>query len=135
MNELQKLMDDIREWSDATFGEGQRTIPILRHLIKEVPEAIEACDRDAETAIYEFADCMMLLLDAVNHHGISAEDLMLSVRTKLERNKNRKWGEPDENGVIEHTAEAYHLNCEVCGEPFWSNEAFPKPHICAKCYF
>lgn len=105
MKDLQKLMDDIREWSDATFGEGQRTIPILHHLIKEVPEAIQACDRDAETAIYEFADCMMLLLDAANHHGISAEDLLISVRAKLEINKHRKWGKPDKNGVIEHIKE------------------------------
>jgi hypothetical protein len=29
--------------------------------------------------------------------------LLLAVKEKLEINKNRKWGKPDANGVIEHT--------------------------------
>jgi hypothetical protein len=27
----------------------------------------------------------------------------------------------------------YHLNCEKCGDLFWSNEAFPKSQYCYKC--
>ena len=105
MEELQKLMDDIREWSDATFGEGQRTIPILYHLIKEVPEAIEACKKFPEknsVGYWEFADCFMLILDAANHYGMDADHLIGFVKAKLEINKTRKWGNPDENGVVEH---------------------------------
>jgi len=29
----------------------------------------------------------------------------------------------------------YTLNCDTCGKPFQSNEAFPKPQICPTCYF
>ena len=34
----------------------------------------------------------------------------------------------------EGRGQKYHLNCDRCGEPFWSNEAFPEPHICPTCY-
>ncbi len=27
----------------------------------------------------------------------------------------------------------YHLNCDKCGDLFWSNEAFPKTQLCQKC--
>jgi NTP pyrophosphatase (non-canonical NTP hydrolase) len=119
MKKLQKLMDDIREWSDGTFGEAQRTIPILHHLKKEVPEAIEAVRqkekvehdasvgvgefyRKSNKAALEFADCFMLILDAASHFGLSASDLLQVTKIKLEINKDRKWGKPDENGVVEH---------------------------------
>ena len=31
------------------------------------------------------------------------------------------------------TGQQYHLNCEKCGDIFWSVEAFPKPQLCDKC--
>jgi NTP pyrophosphatase (non-canonical NTP hydrolase) len=106
MEELQKLMDEIREWSDATFGERQRTIPILHHLIKEVPEAIEACKNPKnDNGVYELADCFMLLLDACNHYDVDAAMLITYTYNKLSVNRKRKWGMPDENGVIEHIQE------------------------------
>lgn len=118
MKELQKLMDEITEWSDATFGEGQRNPAILHHLKKEVPELIEAIEKFQKGNTIktpysksikllkdvweEYADCMMLLLDSANHFGLSADRLLHQVKKKLEINKKRKWGKPDCNGVIEH---------------------------------
>ena len=29
--------------------------------------------------------------------------------------------------------QAYHLNCDTCGKPYWSINAFPKPQWCEKC--
>ena len=107
MKDLQKLMDDIREWSDATFGKN-RVTPQLHHLIKEIPEAIEAVKEVENTTlrgIFEFADCFMLLLDAANHYGMTADDLIRFTKFKLDVNKQRKWGNPDENGVVEHIPE------------------------------
>jgi NTP pyrophosphatase (non-canonical NTP hydrolase) len=102
--ELQILMNEIRTWSDATFGDSRRTISILYHLIKEVPELIESIEKEETviTTLFEFADCFMLLLDAASHHGYKADDILLAMSDKLEINKKRKWGNPDENGVIEH---------------------------------
>lgn len=106
MTELQKLMDDISEWSDATFGEGQRNPAIVYHLKKEVDELIDVFENysrnEHRRLWFEYADCIMLLLDSASHAGFSAEDLLSAVKEKLEINKNRKWGKPDTNGVIEH---------------------------------
>jgi len=104
--ELQQLMDDIAKWSDKTFGEGQRNPAIVYHLKKEVEELIEAFNPNTRNAHrklwFEFADCMMLLLDSAHHVGFSAKDLINASREKLNINKDRKWGNPDKNGVVEH---------------------------------
>lgn len=118
MDKLQELMDDISEWSDKTFGEGQRNPAILHHLKKEVPELIAAImyyqERNTIDLPYrkanellkevweEYADCFMLLLDSANNFGLSADRLLHITRQKLEVNKTRKWGKPDCNGVVEH---------------------------------
>lgn len=119
MEQLQTLMNDIREWSDATFGYRKRTTAIVHHLKKEVDELIQAlnktyelgCDesvgvgelrRQIDKTEFEYADCFMLLLDSAHHFGLSAENIVHLTREKLEINKKRKWGKPDENGVVEH---------------------------------
>ena len=109
MKELQKLMDDIAEWSDATF-KGQRNTAIAYYLKKEINELIKAIEKynernneqNSEKVYYEFADCFMLLLDSAKHFGVTANGLRFITRQKLEINKKRKWGKPDKNGVIEH---------------------------------
>jgi len=115
---LQKLMNEISEWSDATFGDKQRNPAIVHHLNKEVSELIEAIEKyqkentiktpykDANKRLKgvwgEYADCMMLLLDSAHHFGLTAESLLYITKQKLEINKKRKWGNSDSNGVIEH---------------------------------
>ncbi len=130
-------MDDIREWSDATFGEKQKSIPILHHLIKEVPEAIAAVSEVPNITLrgrFEFADCFMLIIDAANHYGMTAEDLIRFSNFKLDVNKTRKWGKPDENGVIEHipeTPEMRDCTCIICGKTFRAN---CEAEVCPTCY-
>lgn len=123
MDELQILMDDISEWSNAIFGVGHRNPFIIYHLKKEVNELIEALDksndlgRDNSVGVgeylrqisktkMEYADCFMLLLDSAHHFGLTAENIIDLTREKLEVNKTRKCGKPDENGVVEHILEA-----------------------------
>ena len=50
----------------------------------------------------EYADCLILLLDAYCMAGGSADELIDTAFKKLEINKRRDWGTPDENGVVEH---------------------------------
>ena len=50
----------------------------------------------------EIADCFMLLLDSAHHVGITHNEILQATKEKLEINKKRKWGNPDENGVVEH---------------------------------
>lgn len=118
MEKLQNLVNDIAKWSDATFGDGQRNPAILYHLKKEVPELIEAIEIRAEMIkqqqpqeelgeqtneiMFEYADCFMLLFDSARVEGLNVENLLELISAKLEINKKRKWGKPDENGVVEH---------------------------------
>jgi hypothetical protein len=114
----QKLADDIRQWSDATFG-NQRNPGIAYHLKKEVDELINAIiagtisqDLHNRKILMEYADCMMLLLDSATHSEFTVAEIYSATIEKLEINKNRKWGSPDENGVVEHIE-----HCEECGYP------------------
>lgn len=96
-SEIQILQNQLGEWSDSTFGLLRHPIAPLAHLVKELRELI-----DCPTDRMEYADCMMLLLDAYRMIGGSADDLVQACYEKLEINKQRKWGEPDEHGVVEH---------------------------------
>ena len=114
---LQELMNSITAWSDGQFGEGQRNPAIAYHLLKEVPELIDAIklfqntnsivhvtksEKALKSLFFEYADCLMLLLDSASHMGLTADMLIDYTQQKLEINKSRKWGKPDENGVVEH---------------------------------
>lgn len=120
---IQTLQDDIKQWSDETFGAHRTGKPIAHHLKKEIDEVIDAIEV-LEEKIYthkgdvreeywkgytrvkfELADCFTLLLDVAAHENINVSDLLDASEEKLEINKNRKWGNPDENGVVEHIPE------------------------------
>jgi hypothetical protein len=123
MEVLQKIQDEIKEWSNKTFGVYRIATPLAYHLKKEVEELIDAlkihyqglysnndngCElyrKDREFIELAFADCFILLLDCASRISINAESLLKAIKTKLEINKNRVWGKPDENGVIEHIEE------------------------------
>jgi NTP pyrophosphatase (non-canonical NTP hydrolase) len=101
--DLQKLMNDIQGWSDATFGENQRSLPITHHLQDEVDELLEELEkRDVDGIQTEIVDCFMLLVDCASHEHMTAEELIILSHAKLIVNKRRQWGSPDEHGVIHH---------------------------------
>lgn len=94
---IQRLQDEAGEWTDATFGQNQTADSCIAHLKKEVKELAEnPGDR------LEYADCLLLLIDAYRKAGGSADDLVCAGWQKFEINRSRVWGEPDENGVVEH---------------------------------
>jgi len=106
---LQELMDEIGKWSSEQF-KGQTAVSKLHHLKKEVPELIEAIEINEKTPfkdgrkniLFEFADNLMLLLDAANKQNITADTLISFTVEKLAINKKREWHAPDENGVYLH---------------------------------
>ena len=104
MSKLQQLQDDIVAWSTDTFGDRQTTaIPVCHHLKKEVDELIDGIQ--AGDFKEEFADCFMLLIESAKTCGIETDELISLTYAKLEINKRRKWGKPDEKGVIQHIKE------------------------------
>ncbi len=92
----QQMQDDIGVFTDKTFGDS--TPQSKAHHLAE--EAMEAAADPSD--IIEWADCTILLLDAVRKAGFTTEDLYAAVARKMEINKSRKWGDKDENGVVRH---------------------------------
>ena len=86
---------EVGEWGDKIFP-GGTPHSIVAHLRKEVKKLAESHDPE------EGADCLLLLLHHAHKVGY---DLMIEAFKKFKINQNRKWGEPDENGVIEHIRE------------------------------
>ena len=94
---IQDLQNSIASWSNDTFGKSRPPAAPLNHLLKEVQEAI-----DKPTDIVEYADCLLLLLDAAAKAGFNSQQLILASFIKLDECRSRTWGPPDENGVREH---------------------------------
>jgi hypothetical protein len=97
---IQQLQNEIANWSDTTFGTDRSADIPLCHLAKEIEELI-ASPNDS----FEYADCLILLLDAYRMTGGTADELIETCYQKLEINRKRKWGVPDKNGVVEHIRE------------------------------
>ena len=93
------LCKDQAEWSQKTFGSDQERGPIgpLKHLEKEAREAQEN-PRDYE----EYADCLLLILDAARRAGLDASNLVAAARLKMNKNKARTWPKPVNDEPVEH---------------------------------
>lgn len=104
--EIQNLMIEISTWSSQQFPtlEGTRgIIAKLSHLKEEVTELQVAVDNGDKKEINdEIADCFMLLFDVAHALKITENDIIKFSRVKLGINKDRKWSNPDNNGVIHH---------------------------------
>jgi len=115
MKELQDFVNEVSAWAAQTFpASSHMALPKLHHLRKEVDELIyemehtghameifEAEMQDKKVR-EEFADCVILLLQAVDRYGMSMEDMLNEAKSKFRKAQSRKWGPPDEHGVIEH---------------------------------
>lgn len=96
MDDWQTLQDDIAAWASKQFPH-QTPHSKLEHMRSE----IEELDADP-TDLGEYADCFMLLIDTARLAGYNMSDIFDAVGAKLEINRQRKWSEPDENGVSYH---------------------------------
>lgn len=87
------------EWSQTQFGLDSERGPEgpLAHLAKEVEEM--AAD---PTDLSEYADGLLLLLDASRRAGFTADQLLEAASVKLKVNMEREWGEPNPDGSVEH---------------------------------
>lgn len=94
-----ELAKQAAEFSDKTFGDPKVRGPLgaLHHLREEIEELV-----DNPTDRMEYADCLLLLIDAYRRNGGNVRDLIRAGFEKLEINKKRNWGKADQNGVIRH---------------------------------
>lgn len=93
MNDLQY---DLNKWTAEQF-KGQPLSGKFAHLRKEIAE-LEANPSD----LMEYADCYMLLVDIAGKNNIQLSDIHRAAGEKLVINKNRTWGEPNDDGSVEH---------------------------------
>jgi len=92
MGEMTKFQNEVGTWGDKTFP-ASTPDSIVAHLAREVGELADHHDSE------EASDCLLLLLHHAHREGY---DLLAEARIKFEINKKRQWGEPDENGIVEH---------------------------------
>lgn len=93
-----------REWSDRTFGPGERTAGVIDHIRKELRE-IEADPTD----ISEWIDVVILGLDGAWRSGYQPQQIIDALVAKQAKNEAREW--PDWrtqpfNRAIEHVKAA-----------------------------
>lgn len=85
---LHDLSKDLTEWSNETFGDINIRGPIgpLKHLEKEAKEA-----QDSPHDPMEYADCLLLILDAARRAHIKPLELIRYAQKKLEVCKTREY--------------------------------------------
>ena len=96
---LSQIAQEQAEWSQATFGTDEERGPLgaLLHLEKEAQEA-QACPDDAS----EYADCLLLILDAARRAGFGTNELLQHTYDKLQVCKKRNWPKPKPDQPVEH---------------------------------
>lgn len=100
--DIEDLKAEICAWQKQTFGHlrPDSLRSTLKHMRKEIDELLEdPCDLE------EYADLLILLFGCLGDINRSFSDLLRAVMFKMEKNKKRKWGKPDKDGIIEHVRE------------------------------
>lgn len=88
------------EWSEKTFGPGDRTLGVIDHIKKELQE-IEIDPTDSS----EWADVIILAIDGAWRSGISPQGIIDAVVAKQLKNESRVWPDwraSDPTKAIEH---------------------------------
>jgi hypothetical protein len=86
---LTKYLERQKEWSIKTFGNGKRTLGIIRHIEKELKE-VEAKPND----LTEWIDVIILALDGYWRHGGNTEIIMNILQAKQDNNFTRVYPFP-----------------------------------------
>jgi hypothetical protein len=99
MNEQQ--FNEITAWQKQTFGQAT-PISKIGHLAEELQELVADLKNNNPDRRLEYADCFFLLFGSAAADGMSYQDICNAIQEKFEINKRRRWGKPDENGIVKH---------------------------------
>ncbi len=102
----QEQFTEITEWQNATFQKAT-AYSKLCHLKQEILELENEILKDSAVRVEsemfeELADCFILMMGIAGCMQIKHEELTSIIDAKMVKNKNRKWGKPDANGVVNH---------------------------------
>ena len=84
--DLAKYIDDQRDWSTTTFGDGTRTLGITAHIENELAEI-----RAAPDDLYARVDVIILALDGAWRSGHSPVEIVEALAAKQRINFARQW--------------------------------------------
>ena len=93
--------EKITKWQKETFPNAT-AMSKLHHLKEEIEELQSDLENKRFYRNLEFADCFLLLFGCAAADGFTYEAICDSIEQKMELNFKRKWGTPDENGVVKH---------------------------------
>ena len=96
MRDWNYLQSQVAAWARETFGDSTISSKFA-HLMKELVEISEN-----PQDVTEWADAFLLLMDASAFAGFTMDEIFRACVEKHAINRARKWGEPDEHGVVEH---------------------------------
>jgi len=97
----EKQFKEITEWQEITFPTST-ALSKVAHLKQEVLELESDLKANSSHKYSEWADCAILLFGAAKLAGMDYKGCLNAIQEKFEINKVRKWGKPDENGVVNH---------------------------------
>jgi len=102
----EKQFKEITEWQEITFPTST-ALSSLIHLAGDKPggeilELMHDIVTDNPNKRLEWADCFILLFGAAKKDGMTYEDIISGIQDKFGIIQSRKWGKPDENGVVNH---------------------------------
>lgn len=89
-----------REWSERTFGPGNRTAGVIDHIRKELIE-VESSPDD----VTEWIDIVILALDGAWRAGHDAATVIAALQSKQAKNESRTWPDwrnADPSKAIDH---------------------------------
>lgn len=98
------LQEQVGSWAESLFTQATDTsiVEHLRREVKELAEEVQEDEPDVRRIATEMADCYGILLHLAHRNHI---DLESEARAKLRINRQRHWGMPDAQGVVEHLCE------------------------------
>lgn len=97
----EQQFNEVIAWQRATFCEAT-PISKIAHLFQEIKELVDDIRLGNPNRDLEYADCFFLLYGAAASDGMTWEHICDAIQRKFEINKARKWGEPDESGIVNH---------------------------------
>lgn len=99
---LEDWIVEITGWQDKTFPQATPLSAAI-HLTREALEVqASAKAGQLDELASELADVFLLTVGVAHLSGIDLEE---AVARKMAINRNRVWGEPDSDGVVEHVRE------------------------------
>lgn len=102
MEKLLAFFEEHRRWSLRTFGK-RKPEPPLYHLQEEVEEML-----DNPKDIKEYADGILLIMDAAQNAGFTPEEVLAAMMQKFHTDLvHRKWNKPNKKGYSTHKKEKF----------------------------